>query len=239
MKYKLLYELWVTLKKLLKWEKIYPLWRLVLCFFSTDYFIRFRFDWIDNIKNFSSDNIRTIELIYFIVVFILIRFIIYNLLEIPLRLIFHGIVKNKVLDMRKKINEINKIDRMKGTIELLSFVTPFFHKYLFRYGIISSNDLNEPIDFDFVTREKEFNDSMKLLYRWILTIIHTLLVSIIIWKFYAIWFFVAVVIIMLFSILAALLFTLLILNLDYLETIRLRLLKENKKTMEVVMKFSF
>ncbi len=229
MEFKLFYEIWSKLKTVFTRDKIYPLWRLILCFFSADYFIHFKVDWVNDLQNLSSLNDRTTEILYFITIFISVRIIFYSILEVPLRLLFHGVVKKKVLHFREILNQGTAWEKKRNTLEFISIITPFFHKYLFKYGILSSNDLNEPINFDFATKEKEFNEGMSLLYRWILTIIHTLLVSIIVWEFYSVWFFVVVLIVLTISVVLALLFTVLMVNLDYLEPLRLKLLKENKK----------
>ena len=229
MDFSLIYEIGNKLKNVFSSEKIYPFWRLILCFFSTDFFIKFNYEWITDIKDINSIDLRTLEILYFVGVFVLVWFVIYNLFEIPLRFLFHGYVKNKVLNFRQKLNQGSEWDKKRGIMEFVAVITPFFHKYLFKYGILSSNDLNEPINLDFAYREQEFNDGMKVLYRWQLTIIHTLLVAIIVWKFYAIWFFIVVIIVLVVSAILTFIFMLFAMNLDYLEPVRQQLLKENKK----------
>lgn len=229
MDFSLIYEIGNKLKNVFSSDKIYPLWRLILCFFSTDFFIKFNYEWITDIKDISSIDLRTLEILYFVGVFVLVWFVIYNLFEIPLRFLFHGYVKNKVLNFRQKLNQGSEWDKKRGIMEFISAITPLFHKYLFKFGILSSNDLNEPINLDFAYREQEFNDGMTVLYRWQLTIIHTLLVAIIVWKFYAIWFFIVVIIVLVISAILTFIFMLFAMNLDYLEPVRQQLLKENKK----------
>lgn len=229
MNIKLLYDLWGELKGFFSSDKIYSLWRFILCFFSTDYFIRFRFEWIEKLKNISPVDLRTIEMFYFIGVFIMIRIIIYGFLEIPLRLIFHGKVKKNILSFREKMSKTSKWDQSREAIKIVYIIAPLFHKVLFKYGFISSNDLDELILIDLDSKEKEFNDMMKMIYRWILTIIHTLFVSIIVWEVYSIWFFVIIIIVLLISFIFAFIFAFLSLNIEYLELIRVKLLKENKK----------
>jgi hypothetical protein len=229
MEFRLFYELCIKLKTVFSRDKIYPLWRQVLCFFSTDFFIQFKVNWVYDFQNINLLKNRTTEIFYFIIIFISIKFIFYTIMELPLRILFHGFVKKMVLRFKEIINQGIGWEKKRNTLEFISIITPFFHKYLFKYGIISSNDLNDPINFDVTTKEKEFNEGMSMLYRWILTIIHTLLVSIIVWEFYSVWFFVIVLIVLIISIVLGLLFTVLMINLDYLETLRLKLLKENKK----------
>jgi hypothetical protein len=229
MEFKLFYELWSKFQKVFSRDRIYPVWRLVLSFFSTDYFIQFQMEWVNNIKKFNEIDNRTVEILYFIIVFLLIRFLMYSFLEFPLRLIFHGFVKKRVLHFRKLMNQGTSWENKRNTLEFISSIAPIFHNFLFKYGILSSNDLNEPINLDFATKEKEFNEGMSIIYRWILTIIHTLLVSIIVWEFYSVWFFIVVLIVLIISVVLAIFFAVLMINLDYLEPLRLKLLKENKK----------
>lgn len=229
MEFKLFYEIWSKLKTVFTRDKIYPVWRLILCFFSADYFIQFKVDWVDDLQDIDSLNDRTIEIFYFIAIFISVRIIFYSILEVPLRLLFHGVVKKKALRLREILNQGTDWEKKRMSLDFISSITPIFHNFLFKYGILSSNDLNEPINFDFATKEKEFNEGMSLLYRWILTIIHTLLVSIIVWEFYSVWFFVVVLIVLIISVVLAIFFAVLMVNLDYLEPLRLKLLKENKK----------
>lgn len=229
MSLKVVYEIWKQIKDLFSSNKIFSLWRTVLCFFSTDYFIRFKFEWIEKIKNVNPRDFRTYELLYFISVYILVWITIYKVLDIPLRLLFHGHVKKKVLSVRQQMNQKSALEKKRYILEFMSRITPFFNKYLFRYGILSSNDLNDPIDYSYLSKEKEFNEVLSVLYRWKLTIIHTLLVTIIVWKFYAVWFFAIILLVFIVSMIMSFSFTFLILNLDYLEPVRLQLLKENKK----------
>ncbi|OJX36274.1 MAG: hypothetical protein BGO87_07415 [Flavobacteriia bacterium 40-80] len=229
MDFSLIYEIGNKLKNIFSSDKIYPLWRFILCFFSTDFFIKFNYKWITDIKDISSIDLRTIEILYFAGVFILVWWSIYNILEIPLRLLFHGYVKKKIFNLRNKLNQGSEWDKKRGIMEFVAIIAPFFHKYLFKYGILSSNNLSEPINIDFESKEQEFNEIMTILYRWNLTIIHTLLVAIIVWKFYAIWFFIVVVLVLAISIILTVVFMFFALNLDYLEPVRQQLLKENKK----------
>ncbi|MCJ8291023.1 MAG: hypothetical protein HRT58_14770 [Crocinitomicaceae bacterium] len=48
----------------------------------------------------------------------------------------------------------------KDLIPLFSRLSQFIRKYTFKYGLIQSNDLNEPLIFDFSEREEGFNDAM-------------------------------------------------------------------------------
>lgn len=229
MELKLLVEIWSKIKNVFSKDKIYPFWRFILCFFSADYFIRFQIKWLNDFQNLKANDLRTIEILYFIFVCILIYFLIYNLLEFPLRIIFHGWFKKRVIKIRALINKGSAWEKKRMTFELLSITAHFFHNFLFKYGILSSNDLNEPINLDFAEKEKEFNVGMSKLYRWILTVIHSFIVSIIVWKFYSFWFFVFVLIVLVISVVATLSFVIFMLNLDYLEILRLKLLKENQK----------
>lgn len=228
---KVLYKIWLELKKKISQDKIYSFWRFILCFFSADYFLQFKVNWINDLQKISTSN-RTLEILYFITIFVSVRIIFYIILEVPLRLLFHGFIKKKVIQFRDLLNQRTPWEKKRNTLEFISFIAPFFHEFLFKYGIFSSNDLNEPINFDVTAKEKEFNEGMSTLYRWILTIIHTLLVSIIVWEFYSVWFFIVVLIVLIISVVKAFLFTVLIVNLDYLEPLRLKLLKENKKLWE-------
>jgi len=217
------------IKKALSIDRFVALWRVVLLFFSTDYFIQFNPQWQKLNYNLENVDSRTIELLYFIAIWILIWWIVYRLLRLPLRLIFHGKVKSKILNAKKKIEKKGNRETSKDLLEFYSWFSPSIQKFGFKLGFISSNDLNEPLNFDLTEREGGFNEAMLDMYRWLLTLLHTFLVIIVVWQYYSWWLFVILTIIFVVSILLTIIFAVVMLNVEVLEMLRLKLLKENKK----------
>lgn len=224
-----LQTIFTKIKGILSLEKLSPLWRFILMFFSTDYFVSFNWSWIEDWQHIREMDERTTSIFTFIAIYVIIYFLIYVILKWPLRLIFHGKVKIKIQSARKEIEKKDKGEITKDLIDSFSRISRFFQKYLFKYGLIGSNDLNDPIVFEISEKEEGFNEAMNSMYKWILMIIHTVVLFIIVWKVYAWWFYAIMAVVFILSIFVTWALAFMILNIEVLELLRLKLLKENKK----------
>lgn len=140
------------------------------------------------LKNIKKVNLESVEIIQFITVYGLILFIFYPFLDFLLRLLFLKVMKKKTLHIIRKIKEHHKIESLRAYTEAKQVAVNFVLDYPVGLGYISSKDLSssDPPDIKASNQEKEeaINEVIGQINKWICTLLHLLITSIVVFNYY-------------------------------------------------------
>lgn len=180
---------------------------------------------------FTDQNLRTLVLIKIIVAYGLLYFFFYKILKYFLRYFFHSKLRDKIRKERDEfLNQIS-IEDKKSVSLLTDDLSKMIFKYLVKMGLITSNDLTVPLKINQTEKEDLFNEIVEDQYSWILLILHSLITTIIVFKFYAWWFILLMVLAIIVMMVSVFIMIYVLLHLEILEIIRKKLVRHSSQLM--------
>ncbi len=176
-------------------------------------------------------NLRSWLIIKIVIVYIALYFIFYKVFKYILRYFFHSRLRDKI---RKEINEfVAKItfEEKRNVLMITDDISNWIYKYLVKMGLITSNDLSEKVVLNQSENEDLFNEIVEDQYSWILVILHSLITTIVVFKFYDWWFISLMLLAIIVMVISVFGMIYVLLHLEILETIRKNLLRRSSKLM--------
>lgn len=170
---------------------------------------------------------RSWTLIYAMLIYGLIYFIFYWMLNLLLRYLFHSKLRSVARAEREDTLTTSTFKDKKDSFLFTNNIASIIHKYIVSMGFIKTRDLQNSLILTVDQKEELFNKILEEQYSWVTLLFHSLITTLVVFKFYAWWF----ILLMIIAILVMLFFTILsvylIINIDSIELVRKQLSKQS------------
>lgn len=151
--------------------------------------------------------------------------IFYKGVDLILRYFFHSRLRDKIRAKREDFLRNKNNNDVRDLVFVTNDISRLVYNYFVKMGLLPTSIYEEPTFLLEKEKEDVFNFVLKDMYSWIALIIHTSVTAIFVFKFYAIWFMVILILALVFMLFAVITVVYLLMHWDVVEAVRKRLLR--------------
>jgi hypothetical protein len=124
----------------------------------------------------------------FVALQVIVTLLFYKVLDFLLRLLFHKVVKKKIIKINNQINEIPRMVYLKSLTEIKNVAATFVMGFPVELGYITRTELNEITSTETNTitdieKKEALNEIIIVLNKWACILVHTIVTMLVVYKY--------------------------------------------------------